>query len=152
MANSCAVLRQTETVEFEKLIAHTFTSVDSLLHIEKRPLAIFIHTDWCSYCANMKETTLKNSKVIDILNSSYYFISFDAESKEDINFGGRVYRYVPSGRNTGTHELARELGEQNGHMGYPSFVVTNVRYELTYRYNTFLTGEEMMMILAGKME
>lgn len=62
-----------------QLIIRTFEEVDTLS--VKKPVIIFLHTDWCKYCRVMEETTFKNKEVIEKLNSDYYFVSFDAESR-----------------------------------------------------------------------
>lgn len=126
---------------------YSFYDLDSLQKVEARPLAIFLHTDWCQYCANMKQTTLRNREVIKLLNEQYYFISFDAESETSINFHGQTFKHQPTGRNTGTHELAQALGTVDGSLTYPTFVLLNTKDEIIFQHNAFLDAPSMRTIL-----
>jgi hypothetical protein len=56
----------------------------------------------------MENSTLKKP-VIKELNENFYFISFDAETKQDITFNNHTFRFKPTGTNTGIHELATAL-------------------------------------------
>ncbi len=131
----------------EKLILYGFEQIDSLLTIEERPMAIFIHTDWCRYCKNMQHTTFEDEKVIKKLNEDFYFISFDAEEERTITFRSHPFEFKPNGRNSGVHSLAQALGTIEGELTYPVFVILNPSYEIEFQYNAFLSGKKMREIL-----
>ena len=76
------LVAQLKLIQFEQL--------DSLQKVERRTVVIFINTDWCNYCQAMKNTTLKNKKIVDQLNTNFYFISFNAEEKRSIYFNGKT--------------------------------------------------------------
>jgi thioredoxin-related protein len=101
---------------------YDFHQLDSLLSLEERPIAVFLHADWCKFCKNMKQTTFQNKEVIALLNNNYYFFSFDGE-------------------------LASSLGTINGELAFPTFVILNSEYEIIFQYNSFLTGTDMAGIL-----
>ena len=67
----------------------------------------------------MDAATFKDSLIIEFVNEHYYAVKFDAEQKEDIVVGDKVYGFVASGRR-GYHELAAQL--LNGKLSYPTFV------------------------------
>ena len=73
--------------------------------------------------------------------------SFDGEQKEEVRFNQRDFAFRPSGRNSGTHELATALGSINGELTYPSFVLLNPQYEITFQHNAFLNAREMKVVL-----
>ncbi|MBX2816750.1 MAG: thioredoxin family protein [Saprospiraceae bacterium] len=125
----------------------TFSQVDSLQTTEARPLAVFLHTSWCQFCQNMRLTTLKNKEVVEMLNNDFYYISFDGESTENVDFRGRLYRYKPSGRDSGIHELALALGSVEGAISYPTFVIIGERNEIIFQHNAFLSGEQLATVL-----
>lgn len=132
-----------------ELIQYDFEQVDSLFSQEERPLAIFIHTDWCRYCKNMEQTTFRKKRVLQALNNDFYFISFDAEKEQrTITFRGYPFTYRPNGRNSGVHTLAEALGTIDGELTYPAFVVLNKNYEIIFQYNEFLDGEKMSWVLS----
>lgn len=95
----------------------------------------------------MEQTTFQNEKVIQLLNKKYYFLSFDGEQKESVVFKQHVFKYKPTGRNSGTHELATALGTIDGTLTYPAFVILNPQYEIVFQHNAFLNAKEMKAVL-----
>ena len=96
----------------------------------------------------MLQTTFRNKEVVDFLNDSFYFISFDGEQKEDVRFNKSLFRFKRTGRDTGTHEMAEALGKMDGELKYPTFVILNDKYEIIFQHNAFMTGTEMLEVLA----
>jgi thioredoxin-related protein len=130
-----------------QLKTYQFEQLDSLQKKEARPVAIFIHTDWCKYCAAMKNTTLQNEEVISALNDHFYFIEFNAEEKRNITILGNTFKYKPSGNNTGIHELAEQLATINGKVSYPTLSFLNSKYEITFQHPQFMSSSELLTIL-----
>ncbi len=95
---------------------------------EKSPKKIFIdvYTDWCGWCKKMDKSTFMDNSIISELNDNFYAVKFDAEQKAAINFDGKDFVFVNSGRK-GYHQLAYAL--LDGRMGYPAFVLLNESYE-----------------------
>ena len=132
------------------LTSHSFEKVDSLMKTHKRPIAIFIHTNWCRYCKNMEKTSLGNKDVVNILNNYYYFISLDAESDRTIHFRGRSFEFEPHGKGVGLHSLAKELGTVNGLIAYPTFVILSPSYEIVFQHSSFINAKSMKAILSRR--
>lgn len=130
-----------------QLRSHRFEELDSLQNLSPKPVLVFIQTNWCRYCAQMKLTTLKNKQVIQLLNESFYFIPFNAEQKEPVFFAKHRFNYVPTGKNTGYHELAEELATINRSISYPTVSVLNSKNEIIYQYSGMLTTTEMQRLL-----
>ncbi len=124
-----------------------FRQLDSLQKAEKRPVVVFLHTSWCKYCGTMKNTTLKNDEVLNLLNKNYYFISLDIEEKRSIHFRGYTFKYKPTGTNTGVHELGEQLGTINGQLSYPSICFLNADYEIIYQKEGFVAAKDFLSIL-----
>lgn len=124
-----------------------FEQLDSIQNIEKRPVAIFIHTDWCKYCEAMLNTTLKDEKVVSTLNERYYFIDLNGEEKRDIEVNGHVFKYKSTGNNTGVHELAEQLGTVNNEISYPTLCILNEKKEIIFQYNQFMSAKDMSSVL-----
>jgi thioredoxin-related protein len=144
---SCNTTVKERSVAGGLLKKYDFHQLDSLLSLEERPIAVFLHADWCKFCKNMKQTTFQNKEVIALLNNNYYFFSFDGENKNDVFFHNNLFRYQPLGRDNGKHELASSLGTINGELAFPTFVILNSEYEIIFQYNSFLTGTDMAGIL-----
>lgn len=132
---------------FAQLKAYQFEQIDSLQKIEKREVIIFIHTDWCKYCQSMKHTTFKNKGLVNLLNNDFYFVSFNAEINQHIQFNGKSFHFKPTGTNTGVHELAEELGNVDGNLSYPALCILDADFEIVFQYNAFLTVDNLTEIL-----
>lgn len=85
-----------------------------------KKLYIDIYTEWCGYCKKMDKTTFTDPEVVEMLNTEYYPIKFDAEQKEQIDFNGHEFIYR-DGKPRGVHELAISL--TNSQLAYPAFVM-----------------------------
>lgn len=125
----------------------SFSELDSLLVHDPKPVLVFIHTDWCRYCLGMEQVTFTDDEIQQLLNEEVYFVSFDAESEEDIVFRNHRFSFQPSGRGTGVHQLAYELGNQNGELAYPTTCILNPAYEIDFQYSGFISARKMKKVL-----
>lgn len=132
---------------FSQLKSIPFEKIENLQQIQPRKVIVFIHTDWCMYCKQMKNSTFKNKDIIQKLNSDFYFIHFNAEEKRDISFNNRVFKYQPSGNNVGVHELAIQLGTINNQIVYPVLCVLNEKNEIIFQYNNYLNPKDFKLLL-----
>lgn len=102
---------------------------EAVVAMEKEPRKLFVdvYTDWCGWCKVMDQKTFSKASVVEYMNQNYYAVKLDAEQKEDIQFAGKTFKYVPSGRR-GYHELAANLLQ--GNMSYPTVVYLNENIQL----------------------
>lgn len=125
----------------------TFEKLTELQKKENRPVMVYIHTDWCKYCHAMKQQMLKNSEILNILNQKYYTVFLNAESKKDISFNGKVFKYKPTGITTGIHQLAEALGRMDDENSYPALCFLNDKNEIIYQSGGFLSAEAFLKTL-----
>lgn len=130
----------------------SFSELDSLLIAEPKPVMIFIHTDWCRYCLGMQQVTFSDEDVQQLLKEEVYFVSLDAESEEDIVFRNHRFRFQPSGRGTGVHELAYSLGNQNGELSYPTICILSPEYEIDFQFSGFIPARKMKKVLGDYLD
>lgn len=78
-----------------------------------------VYTDWCGWCKKMDKDTFQNPEVAQYMQENFYMVKFNAEGKEPIEFDGRTFEYVPSGRR-GYHQLAAALLQNR--LSYPTVV------------------------------
>jgi thioredoxin-related protein len=134
------------TVEAQ-LFSFEFEQLDTLQKKERRNVFVLIYTDWCRYCASMKNTSLQNDSVVRLLNERFYLVRFNAESKRDISFNGQTFKYRPTGTDTGIHELAEALAVIEGQVSYPSMCMLNDKNEVLFQYNGFLSAQQLISLL-----
>lgn len=130
---------------FSQAKSYQFEAIENLQKSEKKDVVVFIHTNWCNYCKAMENTTFNNQKVADLIQQNFYFVILDAEEKRDISFVGKTFRYKPTGKDTGIHELAETLS--GGKISYPSLIILNPQNEIIFQYDGFLKSSELLDIL-----
>lgn len=136
---------------FAQLKTYTFEEAEKLSKENPKPFVVFIHTSWCNYCKMMENSTFKNPEIITILNSDFYFISLDAESKNDILFNNHGFQFKPKGPNTGIHELATALATINSQVVYPTVTILQTDYSIAFQKHSFLNAKELLAVL-GKIK
>ncbi len=123
-----AVRAEAQTVRWT-----SFEHLNDSLRKERRPLLIFIHTDWCKYCKMMEVKTFAEPELAKKLNQQFYCLSLNAEEAKTIPFLNRRYTFKPTGVNTGIHELAELLGTEKGRLTYPTTVFFDQNLQLLSR-------------------
>jgi thioredoxin-related protein len=132
---------------FAQLKIHTFEEAEKLSKENPKPFVVFIHTSWCKYCKMMENSTLKNSEISNILNAEFYFISLDAESKDDIHFNNHQFQFIPKGQNTGIHELATALATIDSQVVYPIITILKSDFSIVFQKHSFLSSKELNAVL-----
>ena len=132
---------------FAQLKIHTFEEAEKLAKENPKSFVVFIHTSWCNYCKMMENSTFKNDEIIQLLNTDFYFISLDAESKNDIHFNNHAFRFKPKVENTGTHELATALATINSKVVYPTVTILESDFSIVFQKHSFLNSKELLAIL-----
>ena len=132
---------------FAQLKTYTFEEAEKLSKENPKPFVVFIHTSWCKYCKIMENSTFKNSEISNILNAEFYFISLDAESKDDIHFNNHQFQFIPKGQNTGIHELATALATIDSQVVYPTVTILESDFSIVFQKNSFLSNKELLVIL-----
>jgi thioredoxin-related protein len=125
----------------------TFESLRGLQKSENRIVMVFIQTKWCMYCNSMKHSMFENRYISELLKRKFYLVILDGEDNETIKFAGRDFRYKPTGKNTGVHELAIELGTINDQISYPAICFLNSRNEIVYQKAGYLEPAALIKVL-----
>ena len=77
----------------EKIVWLKIDEVPAKTKAENRPVLIDLYTDWCYWCKVMDKKTYTNSKVIDYINTHFYSVKLNAETKDAINWNNKNYAY-----------------------------------------------------------
>jgi len=95
----------------------------------EKPLFIDFYTSWCGWCKKMDASTFKEAEVVKHLNENYIPVKFDAESKEEVSFRGKTYKYVrPQTGGRGVNSFA--YFSLRGKLSYPAYAVINQKGNL----------------------
>jgi len=99
----------------------SFSEAVALAATDESPKKVFIdvYTDWCGWCKKMDKDTFQNAAVAQYMDANFYMVKMDGEGKDPIEFKGKVYNFIPSGRK-GYHELAAAL--MQGRLSYPTTI------------------------------
>ena len=124
------------------LKSYSFEEAYKLQEKEKRPIVVFFHTNWCKYCFAMKKNTFINKKVVALLNKEFYFISFNAESKDLVNIKDKIFK-----NKSGIHEIVEVLAFKNNTISYPSTIILSANNTIDEQIDSFLSAKEISKIL-----
>lgn len=123
----------------------TFRDLPQKMAKESRPILIKMHTDWCAVCKLQDRQIEKDKALQHQLAEGFYYIEFDAESREPLVFNGTKYSFIPHGTG-GLHALASELNEAKA--SYPAWILLSTDYTILARYNGLLKRGELREILS----
>jgi thioredoxin-related protein len=105
----------------------TFEKAVAKSKVQKKKIFIDVFTDWCGWCKVMDKNTFSEAQVAKILNEDFYPVKFNAEQREDIQFNGTTFKFIPNG-NSGVHQLAASL--LNNQLSYPTVVFLDEEFRI----------------------
>lgn len=112
--------------------------------LERRPILVFIYTDWCKVCKIQDETVFKNDTISELVEKNYYAIRINAESQEKYSFFNREY----DGSNGSSYnQLAVYLGSRRGKMSFPTTTILNENLDVVFKETSKLSLMEMKTVL-----
>ncbi len=116
---------------------------------QPKPFIIDVYTDWCGWCKHMMKTTYSNPNIANYINTYFYPIKFDAETKDTIEYNGKIYK--PTSKEPKTpHELAiKFLGTS---MSYPSTIFVSNNFEYNLLSQGFLEEKKIEPLLVYTVE
>jgi len=96
----------------------TLKEVNLKFKTESKPVLIDLFTDWCYWCKVMDKKTYNNPKVIAYINTHFYAVKVDAETKNQLLWNEKNYNYNPDNK---INEFA--LYVTQGQLGFPTTVI-----------------------------
>ncbi len=120
--------------------SHNLNEIDNKLSQTPKYIIFELYTDWCGVCAIQHKKIQKNETLKFILDERFYYIRFDAESKETVVFNGHEFRNKDK-----IHDFAKAiLPESNA---FPAWIIMNPDLEIIFQYNGLLEPRELEAVL-----
>ena len=123
------------------------SSLSDSLRARPKPVFIFIHTTWCSYCEMMQHRVFQDEIIVDQLNQEYYSILLDAEKADTISFKDVVIfpERLPNGKIV--NGLAKNIGMVEGKLAYPTSVFFDSQLNIQAQYPSYLKSDDFGTVL-----
>jgi thioredoxin-related protein len=116
---------------------------------QPKPFVIDIYTDWCGWCKQMMKTTYSTPDIATYINTWFYPVKFNAETRDTIEYLGTKY-FNPDKKPKSTHQLAVKL--LNGQLMYPSTIFANYNVNFTLNSQGYLDTKKIEPILVYTLE
>ena len=110
--------------------------------LNNKPLIIDLYTDWCGWCKVMDKKTYSDKKVVEYLDEKFYAVKLDAETREDIKWAGKTFKFNPSYK---TNDIAMYLTQ--GNLAFPTTVFIPSDGSAPQAIPGYLTPKQFEIIL-----
>jgi thioredoxin-related protein len=98
-----------------------------------RPIFLFVHTEWCTYCKKMKGETFADADVEKILNDHFTNIIMNPETDGVVRF-------------MGVEQSAADLAKKLGVDGYPALFFFTAEGKLIARQPGYLPPDDFAVM------
>ncbi len=127
----------------------TFKEAQELYKKQPKPFIIDVYTDWCGWCKHMMKTTYSDPGIATYINTYFYPVKFDAETKDSIIYNGTTY-YNLGKEKKSTHQLAvKLLGSQ---LMYPTTIFTANNFQFNLLSQGYLDVKKIEPLLIFTVE
>jgi thioredoxin-related protein len=116
---------------------------------QPKPIMIDVYTDWCGWCKHMMKTTFSNPSIANYINTYFYPVRFNAETKDTVEFQDKRYINKNSG-NRSPNDLAVLL--LDGKLSYPTTIFYNNNYKFKLNVPGYLKEKDIEPILVYTVE
>ncbi len=120
--------------------------MDSYMLENTKPIVILMTTDWCKYC-QIQKTQLRKNKSFQNSAIDFYYVEFNAESKDDIHFHGNTYSFQSVGVSSGIHELAIAFNSGDETLSFPTWIILDSDYNILFKNNGVLSEKQLNEVL-----
>jgi thioredoxin-related protein len=147
---TAALAQHGETEEPPSLVKWlTFKEAFELNKTHPKPFIIDVYTDWCGWCKHMMKTTYSSPDIANYINTWFYPVKFNAETKDTIEYQGTKYVNEGTGPKS-THQLALKLlGNQ---LMYPTTIFASYAANFILNSQGFLDTKKIEPILVYTLE
>lgn len=123
--------------------------IDALMAKEPKKMMFVFHRPGCPYCKKMKDETLRDPRIIKLLNDNFYAVLFDGRGKDPVHIMGQTFinqNLDPEVKSN--HDLHKNLVDpHNGNIYWPSTVFVNENYQKLRSYPGFQPTDQFLRTL-----
>lgn len=105
---------------------------------KKKPIMVYLYTDWCIGCKVMDKTSFGNTKLAKQINKNYYPVKVNAASEEEFSFLGNTYK--GTGKNQPNELVKKYLNNYQ----MPAVLFFDENYKFISRINGYLQVEYLL--------
>ncbi|EMS34440.1 hypothetical protein C943_03659 [Mariniradius saccharolyticus AK6] len=126
----------------------TFEQLEDSLRVNPKPVFLYFHTDWCTYCRKMEKEVFTKPTVTESLSNDLYAVKFDAEFDGDVVFDGQVFsnRQLKTSR-IPLHDLAILFNGQNNAFAPPLMLLLDQNFVVKKRVNQYMDSKALVETL-----
>lgn len=124
----------------------SWSQLENALETQPKPVFIFFHADWCAYCKKIKRNAFTNKAVIQHINTSYYAVEMDVESKDTIVFDGVTFINSQSKTKRNViHDLPLLLASRkNKPFSLPATLLFDADFKMKARIFEYYTSKQLL--------
>lgn len=129
-------------IEKEKINWISMEEVNVKMKTDPRPVMIDLYTNWCYWCKMMDKKTYTNQKVISYINTHFYAVKLNAETKDTVEWNDRSYGY-----NVGDKVNNFALFVTQGQLSFPNTIIFPEPNKAPASIPGFMEPKEIEVIL-----
>lgn len=127
----------------------SWKQLEFALEKKPKPVFVFFHAKWCAYCKKIKRKAFTNPEVIQKLNTDYYAVEMNVESKDTIVFDGLTFINTQAQKKrNGVHKLPLLLASQrNKAFTLPATLFFDNDFKIRTRLFNYYTSKQLLKVL-----